>query len=116
MAPKRTAPDAFTPLTDQVVRGWPFRVRGDGLVTVGTSADGAFARWTFKLTTYLADAHDPASCVVAEIEERNQPERARQIGRLTPRHGPKWIGALARMILLRLLSTRPLLTACLSLS
>ena len=78
--------------------------RGDGLVTVGTAAAGDHARWTFKLTTYADDAHDPASCVVAEIEERNRPERAREIGRSTKRYGPLWKGALARMIRLRLLS------------
>ena len=59
MAPKKKVPDAFTPLNDQVVRGWPFRVRGDGLVTVGTAAGGAYARWTFKLTTYADDARRP---------------------------------------------------------
>ena len=33
-------------------------------------------------------------CKLAEIEERNRPERARRIGRPTPRYGPKWEGAL----------------------
>jgi hypothetical protein len=94
MAPKKGVPDAFTPLTEQSVRGWPFRVRGDGLVTVGTAADGPYARWTFKLTSYSNDAHNPASCLVAEIEERNKPGRMARIGRPTPRYGPKWEGAL----------------------
>jgi hypothetical protein len=93
MPPKKKAPDVYPPLTDQVERGWKYRVRGDGLVTVGTAASGPHMRWTFRLSEYPDDASNHAACLVAEIEERNLPHRVSKIGQKTPRHGPLWEGA-----------------------
>ena len=89
MPPKKQMPDRYPPLSNQTVHGWSYRVNGQGLVTVGTHADGPFMRWTFRLTRYPdEDAADPAACVLAEIEDRRRSERASKIGQMTPRFGP----------------------------
>ena len=94
MAPKQRVPDAYTPVSKAIVRGWPFRVRGDGMVTVGTASSGQFKRFTFQLSTYPEDSEDPSQCVIAEIDNRNTPARAAAIGQLTPRFGPLYEGQL----------------------
>ena len=84
-------------MKDQVVQGWPFRVDGSGLVTVGKAESGPHKRFTFWLTRYPNDWSDPAACVRTEIEDRNSEVRLRKIGRPTLRFGPQWEGALCRI-------------------
>lgn len=91
MAPKKLVPDRYQPLVGQDARGWPFRVAGDGHVTVGTVAAGQFKKWTFRLSTYPDDA-SPTACVLAEIEGRRTPARVAKIGYVTPLDGPNWQG------------------------
>ena len=77
MAPKKKVPDAFTPLNDQVVRGWPFRVRGDGLVTVGTAAGGNQRKdslYMWKCASLLSQKEDRPR-VMTHVRYSNPPPR-----------------------------------------
>ena len=97
MAPKQQVPDKYTPILaeeSRSVRGWKYRVRGDGLVTVGTLGHGPYKRWTFKLSEYPDDGSDPEACILAEIDDRNKPPPGRNLR--TPRYGNEWEGTIAR--------------------
>ena len=100
MAPKKHVPDAYARLVS-AARGWPFLVNGQGVVTVGTVAAGKFKRWTFRLATYPEDTHDPAACVLAEIDDRRTILRVSKLGYVTPLHGPNWQGAHCIACILR---------------
>jgi hypothetical protein len=69
---KQKQSDATYPELKGQVDRWAFQVRSNGSVTVGTKGSGPHKRWTFQLSTYPEDGHDPAECVRREIRVRNE--------------------------------------------
>eukprot|EP00966_Prymnesium_polylepis_P013560 312810-Prymnesium_polylepis.1 len=70
MPPKKKAA-AFEESSD-IVRGWPYKVYGSGLVKVGTAGSGQFKSFSFRLTSY-DDSSSPRACVEEELDARKLP-------------------------------------------
>ena len=87
MGPKRKAesgPYRVISADDGAVEhGWPYKVREDGQVTVGTSANAPYKRFTFKLTTYPSSSSDEVgSCLEEEFRQRRSGQSGSQPFRL----------------------------------
>ena len=66
MPPKRKLTPVFK-RTNGSVHGWPYQVYDDGRGILGTAGSGAFARWSFRLTSF-ENNDDYEACSLASCE------------------------------------------------